>query len=275
MKSISTMPPAAYFRSQTSSSPFSSAIARRMSATSVATPAASRGRVSTSRMMRLDPGAKRRRRRNHPRPGQRHVLPGPGLALLVFGEGVEARGHRTRAARRTQPHVDLVQHAVIGPRRECADQPLGEAARNNARHAAIARRRNPAARDRNRRAGSDRDRTTPSSRGCRAGPSRGSRSACPLIRPCWAANRSVTRPCTVCDNALGDVGKGDAGLLGGDRAGQDARADQEQALLAEQPQAVEEFLVGIAHPSASPRAAPTIRAGPASRRRSADRSVRP
>ena len=47
------------------------------------------------------------------------------------------------------------------------------------------------------------------------------------------------------DDALGDVGKGDAGLLGGDRAGQDPRADQEQALLAEQPQPVEKLLVGI------------------------------
>ncbi len=35
------------------------------------------------------------------------------------------------------------------------------------------------------------------------------------------------------------------GVLGGDRAGQDPRADQEQAFLAEQPQAIEEFLVGI------------------------------
>ena len=46
-------------------------------------------------------------------------------------------------------------------------------------------------------------------------------------------------------DALGDVGKGDAGLLGGNRAGQDARADQEQALLAEQPQAIEEVFVGV------------------------------
>ena len=46
-------------------------------------------------------------------------------------------------------------------------------------------------------------------------------------------------------DALGDVGKGDAGLLGGNRAGEDARADQEQALLAEQPQAIEEVFVGV------------------------------
>ena len=61
------------------------------------------------------------------------------------------------------------------------------------------------------------------------------------------------------DDALGDVGKGDAGLLGGHRAGEDARADQEQALLAEQPQAVEKVLVGIGVLPASPPAAPTIR----------------
>ena len=47
------------------------------------------------------------------------------------------------------------------------------------------------------------------------------------------------------DDALGDVGEGNAGLLSRHRAGQDARADQEQAFLAEQPQAVEELLVGI------------------------------
>ena len=47
------------------------------------------------------------------------------------------------------------------------------------------------------------------------------------------------------NDALGDVGKGHAGLLSGDRAGQDTRADQEQALLAEQPQPVEKLLVGI------------------------------
>ena len=47
------------------------------------------------------------------------------------------------------------------------------------------------------------------------------------------------------DDALGDVGKGDAGLLRRHRAGQDARADQEQALLPEQPQAIEKVFVGV------------------------------
>ncbi len=47
------------------------------------------------------------------------------------------------------------------------------------------------------------------------------------------------------DDALGNVGEGDARLLGGDGAGQDACADQEQAFLAEQPQTIEKLLVGM------------------------------
>ena len=74
----------------------------------------------------LDPRAKRRRRRDHARARQRHVLPGPGLAFLIVGEGIDPRGQRPGAARRAQPHVDVVEHAVIGPRREGADQPLGQ-----------------------------------------------------------------------------------------------------------------------------------------------------
>lgn len=46
------------------------------------------------------------------------------------------------------------------------------------------------------------------------------------------------------DDALGDVGEGDAGLLGRDCAGQNPRADQEKALLPEQPQPVEKLFVG-------------------------------
>jgi len=47
------------------------------------------------------------------------------------------------------------------------------------------------------------------------------------------------------DDAFGDIGKRNAGLRGRHRTGEDARADQEQALLAEQAQSIEEFLVGI------------------------------
>src|SRR5204863_417765 len=47
------------------------------------------------------------------------------------------------------------------------------------------------------------------------------------------------------DNTLGDVGEGDACLLGGDCAGQDPRANQEQAFLAEQSQSIKKLFVEI------------------------------
>src|SRR5258708_23814919 len=47
------------------------------------------------------------------------------------------------------------------------------------------------------------------------------------------------------DDALGDISKGYARLLRGHRAGENPRADQKQALLAEQPQPVEKLLIGI------------------------------
>ena len=47
------------------------------------------------------------------------------------------------------------------------------------------------------------------------------------------------------DDAFGDVGEGDAGLRGRYGAGQDPRADQEQAFLTEQAQPIEEFLIGM------------------------------
>ena len=244
MKSISTMPPAAYFRSQTSSSPFSSAMARRISATSLATPAASRGRVSTSRMMPSISGAKVRRRRNHPRAGQRHVLPGPGLALLVFGERFDVRGHRAGAPRGAQPHIDLVEHAVIGPRRKGADQPLGEA------------REIMRALQRPRAVGIrllgieiiEQDQIEIGRGGhlAAAEPAhREDRGLLPLDPAVLGREPVGHQAMHGMDDALGDVGEGDAGLLGGDRAGQDARADQEQAFLAEQPQAIEKLFVGI------------------------------
>ena len=77
------------------------------------------------------------------------------------------------------------------------------------------------------------------------------------------------------DDALGDVGERKSRLLRRHRTGQDARADQEQAFLAEQPQPVEKFLVGIRIRERAPPAARTTPAGPAWRRRSADRSARP
>src|SRR5262249_60034794 len=58
---------------------------------------------------------------------ERQVLPGPGLGLLVARKAVELGRERTGAPRRTQPHVDLVEHAVIGLRGQRADQTLGHA----------------------------------------------------------------------------------------------------------------------------------------------------
>ena len=179
MKSMSTMPPAAYFRSQTSSSPFSSAMARRMSATSVATLAARAAAVSTSRMMfsilaRNSGDAEITRARVSAMCSQVQAS-----RSWYSAKEFEARGHRPGPAGGAQPHVHVIQHAVIGPGGECADQPLGEAreimrAVQGPRAVGvrlfvieiieqdqieIGRRR--------------------SSRGCRAGPSRGSRSPAP------------------------------------------------------------------------------------------------
>ena len=73
---------------------------------------------------RLHPRAETRRRRHHARARERHVLPGPGLALLIGGEAADLGGERAGAAGRTQPHVDLVERAVIGLRGQRVDQPL-------------------------------------------------------------------------------------------------------------------------------------------------------
>ena len=54
------------------------------------------------------------------------MLPGPGFAFLVVGKGIDPRRQRPGAARRAQPHVDVIEHAVIGPRGERRDQPLGQ-----------------------------------------------------------------------------------------------------------------------------------------------------
>ena len=124
MNSRSTSPPAAYLRSQRASSPFSFAIACRISTTSAATAAGSRLRHSTSRITSSTRAANAGGPDDHARARQRHVLPGPGLGLLVAREGVEAGRDRAGAAGRPQPHVDLIERAVVGLRRQRADQPL-------------------------------------------------------------------------------------------------------------------------------------------------------
>ena len=58
-----------------------------------------------------------------------------------------------------------------------------------------------------------------------------------------SANASLDRSVQRADDHVGEAGEGLAGLLRRHRAGQDARADQEHLLLAEQADAVEEILV--------------------------------
>ena len=64
---------------------------------------------------------------DHARARERHVLPGPGLGLLVARETADLGGERPGAARRAQPHIDVVERAVIGLRGQRIDQPLGQA----------------------------------------------------------------------------------------------------------------------------------------------------
>ncbi len=73
--------------------------------------------------------------------------------------------------------------------------------------------------------------------------------------PCCAAKRSADEIVHGIDDAFGDIGKGNAGLRGRHRAGQDAGADQEQAFLAEQPQTDQEIPRRSSHPAAYPPAA--------------------
>jgi len=55
------------------------------------------------------------------------MLPGPGLGLLITLERAEHGRDRSRAPRRAQPHVDVIERAVVGRCREGADQALRQA----------------------------------------------------------------------------------------------------------------------------------------------------
>ena len=99
----------------------------RMSRTSAAVLARSRGVDEHVADGLLDRRPQRRRAGDDARAGQRHVLPGPGLAGLVVDEARELRGHRALLAGGTQAHVDLVEDAFRGRRGEGADQALGQA----------------------------------------------------------------------------------------------------------------------------------------------------
>ena len=75
---------------------------------------------------RLDPHGESRRSRDDASARQRHMFPRPGLALLIADEALDLRGQRPGTTRRTQPHVDFIQHAVIRLDRQRADKALGQ-----------------------------------------------------------------------------------------------------------------------------------------------------
>ncbi len=77
------------------------------------------------------------------------------------------------------------------------------------------------------------------------------------------------------DDDVGEPREGRAGLLGRHRARQDAGADQEHVLLAEQPQPVEEVLVGCPPRRACARARLRAWPRPAARRRTPGRAAHP
>ena len=72
---------------------------------------------------RFEPRRERRISGNGARPHQRLKLPHPGLLLLVGHKRLEAGDHRAGIAGGPEAHVDLVEHAVVGARREHVQQP--------------------------------------------------------------------------------------------------------------------------------------------------------
>ena len=104
-----------------------SASRRRMSAASASTWAASCGSASTSAIAAATSAPSALRPGDHAGPGQRQMLPGPGLLGLVAAEGGERGGDRPLPAGGAEPHVDLVEDAVGHRRGERRDQRLGEA----------------------------------------------------------------------------------------------------------------------------------------------------
>ena len=125
-------------------------------------------------------------------PGQRHVLPGPGVLRLVGGEGVDMGGERSRLAGRSQAEVDLVERPLGGRRRQRGQEPLRQPREILRRRRAAACRRKRRRARRNRKGRSGRGRTRPSSRGRRACPWRAPRPRPPRIRPCARSNSRRT-----------------------------------------------------------------------------------
>ncbi len=125
--STSTCPPAACLRFQR----FAFALLRRDGPAHVENVAGdAAGITRTGEHLQdhlLHPPGKGGAGRDDPRPGQRHVLPGPGLGALVILERADARRHRAGAAGRAQAQVHVIELAGIGEAGQRGDEALGEA----------------------------------------------------------------------------------------------------------------------------------------------------
>jgi len=107
MNSISTMPPAAMSDPNVVRA-LLQRDGRRMSATSVATLTAARGRVSTSRMIFSEFSGEILGGRDTRAQGRAHVFPFPGRAFLISAK--DRSGKQPAPARpRTQPHSHFVR----------------------------------------------------------------------------------------------------------------------------------------------------------------------
>src|ERR1700752_3288552 len=72
----------------------------------------------------LNPELECIRRRNNPGSRESHVLPRPGLGLLIGSKAIEPCGQGTSATRWSQAHIDLVKRSVICLRRQSDNHPL-------------------------------------------------------------------------------------------------------------------------------------------------------
>ncbi len=120
-------PPETSLRSQGSWSPFSLAIKLRIARTSRASFAVSRGSGEDGGDRASDLRGEARLAGDDPRPRQRHVLPGLGLAGLVELEGGELRRQRPLAPGGAQAQIDFVELSRLGRRGQRGDQALRQA----------------------------------------------------------------------------------------------------------------------------------------------------
>ena len=127
MNSISISPPARCFRSNRRSPGCCCAMRRRMAATSPASFAGSRGRVRIACSAVSTSCGEAAVAGDHPCARERHMLPGPGIGLLIAPESPEAGGDRPGIARGPQPHVDLIEPALAGGRGDGGDHALRQA----------------------------------------------------------------------------------------------------------------------------------------------------